>query len=191
MPSIMEVIRARKSVRRMKPDPLPEAALAAILEAARWAPSWANRQCWRFVVVRDPAKRKLLAAIGGPPQAMENAPVIIVACAHPAQSGQRDGLDYFMLDMGIACEHLILEAAAWGVGSCWAGVFDSAKVRAVLDIPEEVAVVALIPLGYTSYEPRPRPRLELAEIAFTDAWPVGTPAGAIPPAPAPYAPTQR
>src|SRR3989304_5108535 len=105
--TLMESIQARRSMRYMTTDPISEEAVLALPEAARLAPSWANRQCWRFVVVRDEAKRQALATCGGPPQAMNNAPVIIVACAYPDQSGNRYGQPYYMLDTGIAVEHIV------------------------------------------------------------------------------------
>jgi nitroreductase len=58
----MQAIKGRRSVRKYKPDPVSDEAVEAVLEAARWAPSWTNSQCWRFVVVRDPQMRDNLAA---------------------------------------------------------------------------------------------------------------------------------
>jgi len=171
----MDVIKVRRSIRYMKPDAIPQEHILDILEAARLAPSWANRQCWRFVVVQDAEKRKALATCGGPPEAMNHAPVTIVACALPQDSGHRYGQDYYLVDMGIAVEHLILEATALGLGTCWVGVFDADRVRAILGIPSEVKVVALIPVGYPSQERPPRPRKSLEEIAFWDAWPDAAP----------------
>ena len=50
---VLEAIRTRRSIRKYKTDPIDDKTLETVLEAARWAPSWANTQCWRFIVVRD------------------------------------------------------------------------------------------------------------------------------------------
>ena len=90
MASIMDVIKSRRSIRKMKRSPIFEETLNTLLEAARLAPSWANLQCWRFIVVKDEEKKHQLSEADGPREAMLNAPVVIVACAYPKESGNRD-----------------------------------------------------------------------------------------------------
>ena len=171
MGSILDVIRERRSVRQMKSDPIPDEVLNSVLEAARLAPSWANRQCWRFIVVKDEATRMALAKAGGARKAMTSAPVIIVAAAIPTESGVRDGLEYFMLDMGIGVEHLILEATAQGLGTCWVGFFKEDVAREAVNLPENMRIVAMVPLGYPAEVPPPQPRLRMEEIVFYDRCP--------------------
>jgi len=77
------------------------------------------------------------------------APMFIVACADPANSGHKNGMDYYMLDVGIAMEHLVLAAAAEGLGTCWiGGMMDEASLKAALAIPDNMKAVAVTPLGY-------------------------------------------
>ncbi len=141
-----DVIKSRKSIRKYSPKKVPEDALERILEAARWAPSWANKQCARYVVVDDPA---LFPNIVSGIVVGWGAPTYVVACADPANSGHKGGKDYYMLDVGISMEHLILAAAAEGLGTCWiGGMFDEASVKRALEIPENMRVVAITPLGY-------------------------------------------
>ncbi len=170
MAEVLEVIRRRRSVRKMKDTALAPESVQRLFEAARLAPSWANTQCWDFVAVTDPAKRAALAAAGGPKQAMLAAPLIVVACARPQASGSRAGLDYFMLDMGIAVEHLILEAAELGLGTCWVGWFEEEPVKRALGIPDEVRVVAMVPVGVPDEEPRARSRRPMEEILSWNGW---------------------
>lgn len=170
MADIIDVIRGRRSVRRTKEAPLPPGAVERLFEAARLAPSWDDRQCWDFVAVTDPQLRAALALAGGPKAAMSVAPLIVVACARPEASGRRAGLDYFMLDMGIAVEHLVLEAASLGLGTCWVGSFDEEQVRHALAIPPEVRVVAMVPVGLPAEEPRGRPRRSMEEILSWNRW---------------------
>lgn len=170
MDDMLGIMRQRRSVRRMKATPLPPETVERLIEAARLAPSWANTQCWDFIAVTDPEKRAALALAGGPKQAMPVAPLIIVACARPEASGSRAGLRYFMLDMGIAVEHLILQATSLGLGTCWVGWFDEDVVRQTLGIPPEVRVVAMVPVGVPDEVAPERPRRETEEILSWNGW---------------------
>ncbi len=141
-----DVIKNRKSIRKYSDKKVPDDVLERILEAARWAPSWGNRQCWRYVVVDDPI---LFPEIVSGIAVGWGAPMYIVACADPAHSGHKNGMDYYMLDVGISMEHLVLAAAAEGLGTCWiGGMFDEASVKKALAVPDNVKVVAVTPLGY-------------------------------------------
>ena len=141
-----DVVDARKSVRDYQDRAVEEEKLTKILEAARWAPSWGNMQCCRYIVVKDKKTIEDLASmfIGW----IKQAPVIVVACANPKDSGSRNGMDYYLVDVGIALQQLVLAAANLGLGTCWIGGFDEAKIKKTLQIPENVKVVALTPLGY-------------------------------------------
>jgi len=163
----MELVRKRRSIRRYKSDPVPRKKLEYVLEAARLAPSWGNRQCWRFIVVTDKSKRKAISTR----EWVADAPMVIVGCAYPELSGSRFNQQYYMLDMGIAMEHLILAAAEQGLGTCWiGGQFDEEAVKQVLSIPEDVRVVALTPIGYPAETPGPKGRKPLMEIVGHDRW---------------------
>jgi nitroreductase len=164
----MEVVRQRRSVRKYRPDPVPQAKIDQVLEAARLAPSWANGQCWTFVVVTDARVKHALAQAGN--EWIEGAPVVIVACADPKQSGVKGDQTYYLLDIGIAMEHLVLAATDQGLGTCWVGWFDEKKARSALGVPEGIRVVASTPLGYPDEEPEPRPRKSLGEICRKDQW---------------------
>lgn len=170
MADIIDVMRARHSVRHTKETPLPLGAVERLFEAARLAPSWDGRQCWDFVAVTDPQLRAALAQAGGPKAAMSAAPLIVVACARPEASGRRAGLDYFLLDMGIAVEHLVLEAASLGLGTCWVGSFDEEQVRQALAIPSEMRVVAMVPVGLPDEEPSRRRWRSMEEILSWNRW---------------------
>ena len=117
---VMQAIRDRRSVRHYKPNPVKPEDLQAVLEAARLAPSWANTQCWKFVVVRDPATKARLAGALNPGNpataAITEAPIVIVACAETGKSGFKRGEvctdkgDWFMFDVGIAMQNMALAA---------------------------------------------------------------------------------
>ncbi len=142
----MDVVATRKSIRDYLPKDVEEEKLTQILEAARTAPSWANKQCCRYIVVKDKNKIEELAGmfIGW----IKQAPVLVVACANPKDSGSRNGMDYYLVDVGISMQQLVLAATNFGLGSCWIGGFDESKIKQTLQIPENVKVVALTPIGY-------------------------------------------
>jgi nitroreductase len=142
----MDVVASRKSVRGYADRKVEEEKLAEVLEAARLAPSWANKQCCKYVVIRDRAKMKELS--GGINPWLKQAPVVLAACADPADSGSRNGMDYYLVDVGISMQQLVLAATDLGLGTCWIGAFDEAKVKKLLQVPENVKVVALTPVGY-------------------------------------------
>jgi nitroreductase len=171
---VMKLFEERRSIRKYGDRPVEDEKLQAVLEAARQAPSWANMQCWTFIVVKDQATREALAeALENNPsqKAIATAPVVIVACADPDKSGRRDGLEYFMLDIGICFQQLILEAWNQGLGTCWIGWYNEDKVRSVLGVPDNIRIVAMTPLGYAAVYPEHPGRKPIEEIVFNEKWP--------------------
>jgi nitroreductase len=145
-----DVIKNRSSIRSYIDREVEEEKIQYILECARLAPSWTNKQCWRFIVVKNKDMVTELAKTSLINRWLKTAPIIIVACADPTESGTHNGIEYYTVDSSIAFEHLILAATNVGLGTCWIGGFDEEKVKTLLDIPKRIRVVALSPLGYSS-----------------------------------------
>ena len=143
-----DVINSRASKRTYSNKDVEDEKIKYILECARWAPSWGNRQCWQFIVIKNKEIIKSLIKASILNFWLKNVPVIIVACGNPKLSGNRNNIQYYIVDVAIAMEHLILAATDVGLGSCWIGDFNEKKVKEVLGIPEKIKVVALSPLGY-------------------------------------------
>ncbi len=163
----LDLCRKRRSIRKYKPDNIPQEKLEYVIEAGRLAPSWGNHQCWRFVVVTDEEKRRAISTRDWHTE----APVMIVGCAYPELSGSKFDQQYYMLDMGIAMEHIILAAAEQGLGTCWiGGQFDEPTVKQTLGIPDDVRVVAYTPLGYPAETPGPKDRKPMDEIVSHEKW---------------------
>ncbi len=165
-----EAVRNRLSVRAYRPDPVPEDVLKRILEAGRLAPSAKNYQPWKFIVVKDEQVRAALVPACRGQAFVGAAPVTICACALVEQAWKGMG-GYWSaeaVDVTIALEHMILAAAAEGLGTCWIGAFIEAEVRKVLAIPENAKPIALTPLGYPARPGTPRPRRPLDEIVCYD-----------------------
>jgi len=175
---VLEAIRTRRSIRRYKSTPVDDKTIELVLEAARWAPSWKNTQCWRFIAVRDNNIKSQLANIttfnNPSTDAIRNAPVVIVACAELGKSGYSDGQqasdkgDWYMFDVALAMQNLVLAAHSLGLGTVYNGLFDAKKAATILNVPAGFCVVSLTPLGYPDQEPAPRPRKELSQIVFYD-----------------------
>ena len=143
-----DVIVSRKSIRAYKSQKIDDELINYVLNCARLAPSWANRQSWHFIVVKNKDIILRLSKTSLINRWLKDAPVIIVACGDPDRSGKNNGIPYFIVDVSIAMEHLVLAAASKGLGTCWIAGFNEKKVKEILEIPENIRVIALTPLGY-------------------------------------------
>lgn len=167
---VPKVIRDRRSVRAYEKKDIPQDVLLSVLEAARLAPSANNRQPWKFIVVKDPAKRKELARAAKEQQFVAEAPVVIAAVALEPDRIMTCGVPAWAVDLAIAVDHITLAAVEHGLGSCWIGAFYQEDVKKILQIPASYKVVALLPLGYPRDQARFKNRKELDDIVCYDAW---------------------
>jgi len=167
---VMKAIRQRRSIRAYGDAPVEPEKLRQVMEAARLAPSASNRQEWKFVVVREQARREKLAEAAHGQAFVAEAPVVIVACAQEHDRVMSCGHASFLVDVSIAVDHMTLAARELDLGTCWIGAFDQDMVRDVLDIPPDVQVVALLPLGYATEWPAAKPRKSTEEIVCYEQW---------------------
>jgi nitroreductase len=166
---VSQAIRRRYSCRRYDGKPIERDKLAAILEAARQAPSAKNLQDWRFVVVTDEATRKRLAAAANNQTFLEDAGAIIIACTvsdHVMRCGQAIG----PIDVSIALEHMCLQATELGLATCWIGSFYPDKVRLVVGIPDHISIIELLALGCPADEPKEHRREPIESIVSFETW---------------------
>ncbi|MHB8071781.1 MAG: nitroreductase family protein [Candidatus Cryosericum sp.] len=169
---ILDAIEKRYSVRHYKDQPVEEEKLAEVLEAARLAPSGTNSQPWKMVVVRNRTTiQSMVHAIGGQ-QFVEQAAVLVVACKNGEGYNIGHRYDGAIIDVTIALDHMTLQAASMGLGTCWLGNYDGNEIRALLDIPSENPVVAILALGYPddSHPHHPRPRKPLSALVCWDTF---------------------
>ncbi len=179
-----EVVKSRRSCRAFEPDPVSQDQLAAIMEAGQWAPSPMNALPWEYIIITDvkvkaqirevseAAKQAVLDG-GGPGFAakydmtfLEQAPVIIAVVFDPTKKGLGDFFNqkHGALQAASACvENMMLAAAEYGLGTLWFTWFDPEKMQAALNVPENLEIAALIPLGKPKGDvkapPRPEPRI--------------------------------
>jgi nitroreductase len=175
---LSKVIKDRRSIRRYRKDPIADTVILECIEAARLAPSWANTQASRYVVIKDQAIKESLAETlqGSNPahQAVIDAPCVVCLVSQRNLSGFKKGEattdkgDWFMYDAGVAMEHLVLTAWSLGLGTVHVGLFDAKKADEILGVPEGFSIVSMTPLGYFEDTPDPRPRKALEDILYLD-----------------------
>lgn len=181
MTDFMEIIRTRRSIRKYLDKEVPENLLNQVLEAVRWAPSWANTQCWEIVVVKDrQVKQNLQAAFppkGNPAtKAVTAAPVVLAVCGKCNVSGYYKGVvttrfgDWQLFDLGIATQNICLAAHALGLATVIAGLFDHDKAKSVVKVPDGYELVAIIPMGFPAKTGSAPKRREIGDFTHYDTF---------------------
>jgi nitroreductase len=159
---VFDTIKDRRSIRSYKSEQIPKDKIEKLLEVARLAPSAANRQNWKFIVVENDQTKKQLVTACNYQAFVGTASHVIVGIGDPTQK-------WHQVDLAIALEHIVLEAVELGLGTCWIGAFDEAEVKRILKIPQDKKVVALLTMGVPAESPAARPRKAPEEIiAFNE-----------------------
>jgi len=169
--SFLDLANKRYSVRAYRADPVPDEVLAQVLEAARLAPTAANRQPFRLIVIHTRGREDDLKRVYGRDWFLQ-PPLVIAIVGLPDTGWVRgsDGANYTDVDAGIVFEHLTLAAADLGLGTCWIGAFDPVAARQVLGLPDDARPIAFTPLGYPAGEFRPKQRKPLEELVSYERW---------------------
>jgi nitroreductase len=175
-----ECIVTRRSIRSFTEQPVSEETIKKLLEAVRWAPSWANTQCWEVVVLKERENKEKLAGMvskNNPAiKGIKQAPAVFVVCCKKGVSGFKSGAavtvrgDWYMFDAGIACQNLCLAAHALGLGTVHVGSFAHEAVDEFLGLPGDVKSVEIIPVGYPAREGKAPPRKELGEFCHLERY---------------------
>lgn len=169
--SLLALLKGRRSIRRYRPDPVPDEMVEQLLEAGQWAPSASNRQPWAFVVVQDEAIRRQVAQHAAYYFVRwahaEEAPLLIVLCGDARSRVYRQFLHE---DVGLAGGQIMLQAKALGLGTCWIGGLDRKAIADVLKVPEHMEIVGLLTVGFPAEDPPPPSRKPLTEIVHYDVY---------------------
>lgn len=169
--NFFELVQKRYSVRAYKPDPVEDKKLEQILEAARLAPTAANKQPFQLIVVHTEGREEELQRIYRRDWFVE-APIIICACVVGDEGWVRseDKRRYRDVDIAIVMDHLILAATDLGLGTCWIAAFDGVAAREILALPDNVEPIIFTPLGYPADELGPKERKALSELVRYEHW---------------------
>jgi nitroreductase len=172
--SFLDLVSRRRSVRAYRDEPVANELIESCLEAARLAPSACNAQPWHFVVVEKEALRRGLAEESRLPGTRMNrfvfdSPVVIALLAERPNISSRiggflKGKPFYLMDLGIVAEHICLQAAELGLGSCMIGWFNERRVARLLGLSPGKRVALLITIGYAGDDSKPRRRKSLEEI---------------------------
>jgi len=169
----LRLIYERVSIRKYKPDPVPDELILELLKAGNAAPSAGNLQARDFVVVKNPETKKKIAKAALEQMFIASAPVVIVVCANYPRSmriyGERGKL-YAEQDATAAVENILLAAHALGLGAVWVGAFYENAVSKILDLPEFVRPISIIPVGWPDEKPAKRSRYPVEELTHWERW---------------------
>ncbi|MHA1379571.1 MAG: nitroreductase family protein [Candidatus Helarchaeota archaeon] len=160
--SVFEIIKKRKSIRKYAEGEIPSEHLIKILTAAQLAPSASNRQPYCFIVVQDAETRKKIGKKANFQKFIAKAGVIIVGLADPSRE------KWYKVDIAIAMEHMVLVATELDYGTCWIGSFDANAIKNLLNIPNDLEIVALLPIGLAAESPNVRPRKKFENLFFSE-----------------------
>ncbi|MFQ5909123.1 MAG: nitroreductase family protein [Thermoplasmata archaeon] len=170
---VKKAIRDRRSIREFRSEPVSEELVAELIELANMAPSAGNLQAREFIVVRDEHTKEALTAAAGNQNFISRAPVCIVVCVNYeriAHYGQRGRELYVLHDTGAAIQNILLAAHDMGLGTVWVGAFNETPVRRLLNLPEHIRPVAIVPVGHPAQQPRMRTRRDLSDIMRMESW---------------------
>jgi nitroreductase len=167
---ILEAIKKRRSVRSYQDKEIPEEILQQILEAGRLAPSAKNTQSWKFIVVKDKSLREKLIPACKDQKFVGEVPVVIAGCGTNPDYIMSNGEHAYSIDLAIALDHMSLQAASLGLGTCWIGAFYQEQVKEILGVPEGVRIVNLLTLGYPKELGTKTERKPLSEIICYDKY---------------------
>jgi len=169
--NFIDLTKSRYSVRAYRPDPIEEGKLNQVLTAAQMAPTAANRQPFRLIVINVPGREQDLLKIYQRDWFVQ-APIIICACGIPVEGWVRgfDQKNYTDVDVAIVMDHITLAAASLGLGTCWIAAFNPVSAREILKLPEGVEPIVFTPLGYPADQLRPKVRKSLSELIHYEQW---------------------
>ena len=171
---VFEAIRTRRSIRKYKDKQVPWDNIVTILQAGKYAPSAGNLQNWKFIVVKNDAKRKTIAKACLEQEWMEQSPIYIVVVAEPLKAeryyGTRGARLYTIQGCAAAIDNMLLTAHSLGLGSCWVGAFDEDEIWRILGLPEESFVQGIVTIGYADETPNSPPKHRIEHIMFFDKW---------------------
>jgi len=160
---ILDIIKTRHSIRKFKPDRIPDDLIEKVLEAGRWAPSGRNNQAWRFAIVTDMAIIAKISGLTHYAKIVRAAQALIPVFLDTAKSYHREK---DIQSIGACLQNMLLEIHALGLGAVWLGeiIKSNEQIKKILSLPEELELMAVIAMGYPDETPRATERKELKDL---------------------------
>lgn len=172
--NIFKCITTRRSIKEFEKKPVDDKLIGVILYMATHAPSAGNTQEWNFIVVRDEKQKKRLAVAALHQNFIVKAPVVIVVCYDlekvSLRYGKRGENLYSIQDTANAAMLITLSANGLGLGSCWVSAFDEDQVKTILELPENLRPIAIIPIGYPAKKPEMPRRTPFENLTYVDSY---------------------
>lgn len=169
----LECIATRRSIRKFLDIPVEFEKVGNVLDAGRFAPSAGNLQDWKFILVTDEKMRQEVAKACVEQYWIATAPIHIIVCTEPDRTKRfygRSGEKYSIQNGAAVVQNMLLAAHAEGLGSCWIGAFEDEAIKRLFNIPDDVIVQAIVPLGYPD-EKVPMPlRYTMENVTYIEAW---------------------
>lgn len=164
------LIKRRYSVRAYRSDPVEKDKLDQVLEAARLAPTAANRQPFRIIVSHSEGRQEEMRRLYDRDWFVE-APILICVCAVKSEAWvSKEKRNYVYVDVAIVMDHIILAATDLGLGTCWVGAFDKDVAREVFGLPDDFEPILMTPIGYGADQPEPKERKSIDELVHYERW---------------------
>ncbi|MCL5884190.1 MAG: nitroreductase family protein [Deltaproteobacteria bacterium] len=166
---ILDAVKGRRSIRRFKNTPLPPSFLSTLEESLLDAPSAGNLQSRRFYFVFRDETRRRIAKAAYHQDFIQEAPLTVVCCANlkiADHYGERGRSLYCLQDVAASIQNLMLVAYSLGLGTVWVGAFDEKEVGKILNLPEDIRPVAIVPVGYPDENPPPPGRFRKERVIF-------------------------
>lgn len=165
--SILETIKSRRSIRTFQDRPLPKEIIGQLIEAIVWAPSAGNLQSRKFYLIHNQAIKESLVQAAWRQTFIAQAPLVLVGCVNlqiKSHYGTRGTTLYAPQDVAASVQNVMLLAREAGLGTVWVGAFNESAVAKILNLPEHLRAVAIVPVGYPNEEPEPPKRADKEEL---------------------------
>lgn len=178
---LLEIIQHRRSIRKYQDKDIDDSLIYELLESARLAPSGSNTQPWHFIVIKDTYTKEKIALSANNQKWMLSAPVFLACIADIStrisnlqeeldENSPHEELKQVIRDTSIAIEHIVLQAAHLGLGTCWVSWFRQKDIKPILQVPQDKYVVTVLTIGHPDEIPRNNKRKPTVDFVHFNKW---------------------
>ena len=164
--AILDFIKKRRSIRQFQDKEIPAEIIERLIEALIWAPSAGNLQSRKFYFIFNREIKEKLALAALNQDFIAKAPLVVVGCTDSKieqRYGERGKNLYSICDVSCSIQNMMLLSHSEKLGSVWVGAFDEKEVSEILNLPENLRPIAIVPIGWPAERPEPPPRVSKEE----------------------------